>query len=144
MRVLGIDVGSVRVGVAMSDPLGMIASPLEVILRAQKNPFKRIAQLVEDNEVSVVVVGYPLRMNGEKGPATEAVEVFVKGLLQHVQVPVELWDERLSTAQAQRAMIETGARREKRKQDIDKVAAALVLQSYLDAQSHKGGLPCDG
>lgn len=137
MRFLGLDVGTVRVGVALSDPLGMIASPFEVIDRTQKNPFKRISVLVEEQAVGVVVVGYPLKLNGEKGPATEAVEFFVEKLRKDISVPVELWDERLSTAQAQRVMIDAGVRRDRRKQDIDRVAAALILQSYLDARPYK-------
>lgn len=134
-RILGLDVGSVRVGVALSDPLGMTAQPLEVIERRSTNPFQRIAALVAEHEVRRIVVGNPLRLNGESGLAAQAVDKFVGELRRHVAVPMELWDERMSTAQAERVMVTAGARRDKRKQAIDKVAAALILQSYLDAHA---------
>jgi putative holliday junction resolvase len=133
IRVLGLDVGSVRVGVALSDPLGLTAQPLEVIDRKKSDPFARIAALVDEHGVQTIVVGKPLTLSGAEGQAVHDVDAFVKRLQRSVTVPVEGWDERLSTAQAQRVMIAGGARREKRKQAIDKVAAALILQSYLDA-----------
>ena len=132
-RILGLDVGTVRVGVALSDPLGIAAQPFEVIDRRKTEPFARIAEIISENGVERVVVGRPLRLSGEAGPAVLAIEAFVAELVKRIEVPIELWDERLSTKQAERAMIEGGARREKRRQNIDKVAAALILQSYLDA-----------
>ena len=134
IRVLGLDVGSVRVGVALSDPLGMTAQPLEVIERRKRDPFARVAELVAENEVQRIVVGMPLRLDGSSGPAVEAIEKFIDELRAAVSVPIETWDERLSTAQAQRSMIAGGVRRKQRKERIDKVAAALILQSFLDAQ----------
>jgi putative Holliday junction resolvase len=132
-RLLGVDVGSVRVGIALSDPLGITAQPLEVIERRKVDPFARIAQLVREHEVARIVVGQPIQLNGAEGLAVQAVATFVAELARRVETPIELWDERLTTAAAERAMIEGGARRAERRQKIDKVAAALLLQSYLDA-----------
>ena len=141
IRILGLDIGSVRIGVALSDPLGMTAQPLEVIDRKRTDPHRRIADLVAEHEVTRVVVGRPLRLDGREGPAVAAVDKFVEALAQHVSIPIETWDERLTTAQAERAMIAGGARRDKRKGSIDKIAAALILQSYLDANSGGSGSP---
>ena len=135
-RILGLDVGTVRVGVALSDPLGIAAQPFEVIDRRVVEPFGRVAEIVKENGVERIIVGRPLRLSGEAGPAAAMVDVFVSALAEKVDVPIELWDERMSTAQAERAMIEGGARRETRRKNIDKVAAALILQSYLDATGH--------
>lgn len=132
-RILGLDVGTVRIGVALSDPLGIAAQPFEVIDRRKANALTRIAEIVSENGVERIIVGRPLRLSGEAGLAAQAVDLFVLELAAKVKVPIDLWDERLSTAQAERAMIEGGARRETRRQNIDKVAAALILQSYLDA-----------
>lgn len=134
VRILGLDVGTVRVGVALSDPLGITAQPLEVIHRKKTNVFRRIAELVAEHEVERLVVGQPLTLSGEEGQAAAAVGSFVQTLQKQIDVPIETWDERLSTAQAERSMIAGGARREKRKGSIDKVAAAIILQSYLDAR----------
>jgi putative Holliday junction resolvase len=129
-------VGTVRVGIALSDPLGMIAQPFEVIERKKTDPFARIAALVAEQEVTRIVVGYPLTLAGEVGPAAVSVDAFIAELERAVTVPIERWDERLTTAAAQRSMIEGGVRREKRRAGIDKVAAALLLQSYMDAKGH--------
>ncbi|MEK7703317.1 MAG: Holliday junction resolvase RuvX [Myxococcota bacterium] len=134
-RLLGIDAGRVRVGVALSDPLGMIAQPLEVILRKRDDPFKRIAALVIEYEVEGIVVGLPSQLDGSAGEAVHAIMHFVDKLRQKVSVPIETWDERMTTALAERTMIDAGVRREARRERIDKVAAALILQSYLDARS---------
>jgi len=139
IRILGLDVGSVRIGVALSDPLGITAQPLEVIDRKRSDPFRRIVALVEEKEVQRIVVGRPTRLDGADGPAVVAMHAFVESLRGQVSVPVDLWDERLSTAQAERAMILGGARREQRRRSIDKVAAALILQSYLDAKGWQVG-----
>ena len=135
--MLGLDVGTVRIGVALSDPLGYTAQPLEVIERKRTPPFARVAALVAEYEVTEIVVGLPLRLDGTEGPAVESVRAFTKELLASVTVPVVFWDERLSTAQAERLMISGGARREERRAGIDRVAAALILQSFLDARGRK-------
>lgn len=135
-RTLGVDVGTVRVGIALSDPLGYTAQPLEVIERKKTDPFARIAALVAEREVTLIVVGYPLTLAGEVGPAAQSVDAFIAELATKVTVPIERWDERMTTAAAQRSMIEGGARRSERRAGIDKVAAALLLQSYMDAKTH--------
>lgn len=136
MKILGIDVGSVRIGVALSDPLGLTAQPFAVLDRRRCDPIARIVELVREHEVTRIVVGWPLTLAGAAGLATQAVEAFVGELASRLEVPIERWDERLTTAAAERAMLEAGARRAKRRESIDKVAAALILQSYLDAKSH--------
>ena len=136
-RILGVDVGSVRVGVALSDPLGITGQPLCVIERKRQDVFARLAELVQEHEVEQVVVGYPVRLDGTIGPAAEAVDAFIAELEKRVSVKVTRFDERLSTAAAERSMIEAGARRVTRRANIDKVAAALILQSYLDSRSHE-------
>ncbi len=126
--------GSVRIGVALSDPTGSFAQPFEVVHRRKVDACIRIAELVRDYEVATIVMGRPLQLNGRAGLAVDAVESFAASLCIHVQVPLVWWDERLTTAAAERAMIEGGVRRQARRQSIDKVAAALILQGYLDAQ----------
>ncbi len=137
IRILGVDVGSVRVGVALCDPLGITAQPLLVIERKREDVFARLAALAREHEVTELVVGYPLRLSGEHGPATEAVDAFIAELAKHLTLKVTRWDERLTTAAAERSMKEGGARRAKRRANIDKVAAALILQSYLDSRRHE-------
>lgn len=131
--MLGLDLGDVRVGVALSDPLGMTAQPLEVIERYRL--LERVRELVAEYEVTRVVVGYPLKLDGKQGQAAVSAKAAAKELQEALSVPVQLWDERLTTAAAQRMLIGANVRREKRKQSVDKVAAALILQSYLDAHS---------
>jgi len=135
IRIMGIDVGTVRVGISLSDPLGITAQPLEVVQSKNQSPYPRILGIIEEYEVTRIVVGNPLQLNGEAGLASENIAQFVEVLKTKTDLPVELWDERLSTAQAQRVMIGGGARRSKRRESIDKIAAALILQSYLDANS---------
>ncbi|MEL6339899.1 MAG: Holliday junction resolvase RuvX [Myxococcota bacterium] len=135
IRILGVDVGTVRVGLALSDPLGLTAQPLEVVIRKQRDPGTRIRELVDEHHVQRIVVGQPYSLSGEESPATDAVASFVKDLRTRVTCPIELWDERLTSVQAERAMIEGGASRKKRRAELDKVAASFILQSYLDAHS---------
>ena len=136
MRILGIDPGTKRVGLALSDETGTIAHPLQ-FLPAQ--PAAKLLDLlktcVAERQVEAIVVGIPRNMNGTYGPAAEQARAFVAALQQVVTVPVHPWDERLTTVQAQRVLIETGMRREKRKQRVDQIAAAILLQSYLDHAS---------
>jgi len=131
---MALDVGSVRIGVALSDPTGTFAQPTETLLRYKK-PEARIAELLARHEVGTLVVGQPLTLKGEAGPAVRAIAAFVESLKKTVSVPIVMWDERLSTAHAERDMISLGARRATRRQHIDKVAAALILQSYLDSRA---------
>ncbi len=134
MRVLGLDVGSVRIGVALSDPLGLTAQPLTVIDVRKAPPEDRVRALCDEHEVQELVVGLPLRLDGSEGLAVQAVRKFVDKLKTKVSLPIELWDERLTTAQAERVMIGGGVRRKERRERIDQIAAALILQSYLDAK----------
>lgn len=136
-RAMGLDVGSVRIGVALSCPFGRMAQPL-VVLSRKDRPFEQIAQLCEKHEVQTLVVGRPLRLNGEAGPAVAAIEKFVDVLQERLGRRVTWVDERLSTAAAERTMISMGARRQTRRDNIDKVAAAIFLQSYLDARARDG------
>ena len=136
MRILGIDHGSVRIGLALSDELGMIAQPLEFV-PAEPLPaaLARIAELVRERNVERIVVGLPRNMNGTYGPAADKVKEFVASLQGAVTTPIKTWDERLTSAQANRALIEAGVRRDQRKGKVDKTAAAILLQSYLDSES---------
>jgi putative holliday junction resolvase len=133
MRILAIDYGTRRVGLAVSDETGTIALPLSFL------PAEPAAQLLEQlqktaNEKGVgeVVVGVPRNMNGTYGPAAEKARAFAAELQKTLTVPVRTWDERLTTVQAHRALIETGMRRDQRKLRVDQTAAAILLQSYLD------------
>ena len=132
---MGIDVGTVRIGISLSDPLGITAQPLLVVQSKHKSPYPRILEIIEEYEVTRIVVGNPLQLDGEEGLASRKIARFVEVLQTKTDLPVELWDERLTTAQAERVMISGGARRSKRRESIDMIAAALILQSYLDANS---------
>lgn len=136
-RVMGLDVGDVRTGVAMSDPLGMIASPHSVIpaedLEAQ---CAAVAKLAAENDVTEIVVGMPLNRNGEIGPQAEKVQHFIEALRGKVSVPVETQDERFSSASAERALLEANLSRKARKKVVDKIAAQQILQVYLDRRAN--------
>ena len=130
---LGIDLGSVRIGIAISDELGMIASPLKVIqVSEDEADITEIASIVESLDVKEIVMGLPRNMNGTYGPAADRVREFASKLEEKLDVPITLWDERLTTSQASRILIEADVSRKKRKQVVDKSAAALILQGYLD------------
>lgn len=131
IRILGLDLGTVRVGAALSDPLGMTAQPLEVIPRHALE--KRVVEIVDEHGVQRIIVGLPLKLDGSKGQAAQDVKAAVAKLRTLVTCPVELFDERLTTAQANKILIGADVRRDKRKQAVDKLAAALILQAYLDA-----------
>ncbi len=135
MRILALDYGTVRIGVAVSDELQMIAQPLEFV---PAEPFAavlaRLRQLIREKEVERIVVGMPRNMDGTFGPAAEKVNRFVDALKLDLVVPIETLDERLTTAQATRVLIQANLRRDRRKIKVDQTAAALLLQSYLDAR----------
>jgi putative Holliday junction resolvase len=132
MRILGIDHGTVRIGLALSDELGWTAQPLPFIETAQA---ARIAEIVEERAVTKIVVGRPRNMDGSYGRADDAVKEFVANLRSLVSIPIELWDERLTTSQANRVLIEGNVSRAERKKKVDSMAAQLMLQSYLDAHA---------
>jgi putative holliday junction resolvase len=133
MRVLGIDHGTKRVGLALSDETGTIAQPLEFLpAEPAEKLLGRLQEIVAERKAEEVLVGIPRNMNGTYGPAAEKVREFVAALQNVLTVPVKTWDERLTSVQANRILIETGMRREKRRERVDQTAAAILLQSYLD------------
>lgn len=135
MRTMGLDYGERRIGVAISDAFGWTAQGSEVIDRKiVKDELGRIAELVKLHEVDSLVVGLPKNMNGTIGPSGENCIAFAERLKQKLGLPVQLWDERLTTVAAERTLLEADVSRGKRKQVIDKMAAAILLQSYLDSK----------
>ena len=137
MRILALDHGTKRIGVAISDELKMLAQPLEYI---PAEPFAdfldRLKQLLREKEVELILVGMPRNMDGSYGPAALKVQDFVAALGHAVTVPIKTWDERLTSVQANRFLIQNKVRRDKRKEKVDKTAAAILLQSYLDGLAH--------
>ncbi|PIW22649.1 MAG: Holliday junction resolvase RuvX [Candidatus Aquicultor secundus] len=135
MRILGVDYGLRRIGVAISDPTGNMAQPLVVIEnRGNGSDIRRISQLVDEYKVQEVVVGLPVSMSGEKGIQAQAVLAYIEKLKPVLKVPVKTWDERLTTSFAERTLVESDVKRGRRKEIIDKVAAAIILQGYLDSK----------
>lgn len=133
MRTLAIDYGMRRVGVALSDPTGFLASALTVIQRQNDGQVvEEVQRIVQEREVEQIVVGNPITMKGEVGYRAESVHQFVRLLEQAVDVPVTLYDERLTTVSAERVLIEADMSRKKRKGVVDAVAATILLQSFLD------------
>jgi putative Holliday junction resolvase len=137
VRALGLDLGSKRIGVAVSDRSGTIASPLTVVARTgrQQEDHRRLAALAVEEEAEVIVVGLPLSLSGDLGPAARAALAEAEALASVVDVPVETYDERLTTVTADRALMEARMRAEARRRVVDKVAAAVMLQSWLDARA---------
>ena len=135
MRALGIDLGEKRIGVALSNSEGTMATPYEVVHRSgsRERDHQAIARLAEEAGAELLVVGLPLSLDGSKGPAAVAVEAEAADLSVQVGLPVELWDERLSTVEATRRLGAAGVRGRKRRHVIDQVAATVILQSWLDA-----------
>jgi putative Holliday junction resolvase len=138
MRWLGLDYGDKRIGVALSDEFGWTAQGLEVISNNNESTvFARISRIVEQYEVKEIVVGLPKNMNGTLGPRADISMTFAASLREMFNLPVHLWDERLTTVSAERALIEADVSRKKRKLVIDQLAASLILQGYLDSISTK-------
>lgn len=139
MRILGLDYGSKTVGVAVSDGLGITAQGLETIQRTQANKLRktlaRIEQLIKEYDVEKIVLGCPRNMNNTEGPRVQATLEFMEMLKRRTGLEVILQDERLTTVSAERVLMESGVRRENRKEVIDKIAAVFILQTYLDAQA---------
>jgi putative Holliday junction resolvase len=134
MRILAIDHGTKRMGIAVSDEMRTIAQPLEYIAAEPIDKFfERLAEIIADKQVSLIVVGVPRNMDGTYGPAAVKVQEFVTALKEAVTIPIKSWDERLTSVQANRYLIEADVRRSKRKEKVDKTAAAILLQSYLDS-----------
>ena len=143
MRILGLDYGSKTVGVAVCDPLGITAQMVETIVREREDKLRRtlarIQALVEEYKIERIVLGYPKNMNNTLGERAARTEEFKAALERRTGISVILWDERLSTAAAERVLIERGVRREHRKETVDQIAAALILQGYLDSVSVRNG-----
>ena len=135
-RFLGIDFGQKRIGLAISDETGQIAFPLCVLENSgQRRVAVEINKIITERKVGKLVLGLPLNLDGSKGMAVDNVEHFGDILKQYISIPLEFWDERLSTKIAERAMIEGGLSRSRRKQSIDQATAQIILQSYLDAHA---------
>ena len=135
MRVLAIDHGTKRMGIAVSDPSGMIALPLEFIPAEPSNAFlARLKTLIHEKEVELILVGMPRNMDGSYGPAAAKVQEFLALLKETIAIPIKTWDERLTSTQANRMLLQTDMRRKERKQKVDQAAAAILLQSFLDSR----------
>ena len=133
MRIMSLDVGSRTIGIACSDALLMTAQGIETIRRTSlENDFNRLQELIAEYEVHELVVGMPKNMNGTKGERAEKTEEFVEKMKEVIGLPVTYWDERLSTVMAERQLIAADVSRKKRKSVIDKMAAVVILQGYLD------------
>lgn len=141
-RIMGLDVGDVRIGIAVSDALGITAQAVTTLKRrGLESDLNELKALFEEYAAEKVVVGYPLNMDGTIGPQADKVKAFAEALSVRVGLIPILWDERLTTAEARKVLIGGGMRREKRKGVIDQMAAMLLLQSYLDAHGHEDSSP---
>jgi putative Holliday junction resolvase len=135
MRILALDHGTRRIGVAVSDEMKIIATPLEYIpAEPMEKVIERIQQLIREKEVELILIGMPRNMDGTFGPAAEKVNAFIEALQPHITTPIKKWDERLTSVMANRALLQGNVRRADRKQKVDKMAAAILLQSYLDSR----------
>ena len=135
-RLVGLDVGDARIGVAVADELGIGAQGLGVVRRSNlAGDLKRLAEFLADYPPERFVVGLPLNMNGSVGPQAQKVHAFARALERHFRVPVDTWDERLTTFEAHHTLAEMGVSSRKRRGLVDKVAAALILQGYMDHQA---------
>jgi putative holliday junction resolvase len=136
MRILGLDVGTKTIGIAISDEMGWTAQGLETITfqdQPTKKSYARLREIIEQYNVEKVIVGLPKNMNGTIGERGEACKEFAEKIKAKYQLPVQLWDERLSTVSAERMLISADVSRKKRKKVIDKMAAVVILQNYLDS-----------
>lgn len=141
MRLMGLDYGSKTVGVAVSDPLGLTAQGVETVWRKQENKLRqtmaRIEELISEYQVERIVLGYPKNMNNTVGERAVKSLEFKEKLEKRTGLPVVMWDERLTTVSANRVLMETGVRRENRKEHVDEIAAVFILQGYLDYLANK-------
>lgn len=137
MRVLALDAGEKRIGVAVSDPLGIIAQGVTVIVRKDpETDLNEIKKIVEEYKADSIVIGMPVNMDGTKGKSAEKTNEFVEVLKGRLSIPVHTYDERLSTKESEKFLISADVSRKKRKQVIDKMAAQLILESYLERLKH--------
>lgn len=141
MRIMGLDYGSKTVGVAVSDPLGLTAQGIEIVRRKSENKLRqtlaRIEEIAKEYGVEKIVLGFPKHMNNDIGERAEKSLEFKEMLERRTGLPVVMWDERLTTVEADRTMMETGIRRENRKEYVDMIAAVFILQGYLDYLFHQ-------
>ncbi len=137
MRKIALDVGTVRIGIATSDPMGIIASGYETFFRSndEEGDLKKIAALAIEKQADTFVIGLPLNMDGTEGEKVTEIRCFAEKLSNYTDAKIVFQDERLSTVSAEKLLIESGMRREKRRKVVDKVAATIILQSYLDRTS---------
>lgn len=144
MRILGLDYGTKTIGVAISDALGWTAQGLETITRQDPRnliaSIDRVREIIEEYEVTKIVVGLPINMNNTEGERVKSTMYFVNRIAKELDIEVETFDERLSTVSAERILMEGNVRRENRKDHIDKIAASIILQTYLDRETTKGEL----
>jgi len=132
-RLLGLDVGTKTIGMALSDTTLLIATPLATIRRSRfRDDVKSLAAVIAEHGVGGIVIGLPLSLDGSEGPRVQSTRQFARNLLEHIDLPVVFWDERLSTAAVERGMIEGDLSRRRRAELIDKAAAAYILQGFLD------------
>ena len=140
MRIMGLDYGSKTIGVAVSDPMGLTAQGLEIIRREEENKLRkslrRIEELAKEYQVEEIVLGFPKSMNNTIGERAEKSLQLKETLERRLGLPVIMWDERLTTVEADRTLIEAGVRRENRKKYVDMIAAVFILQGYLDAKAN--------
>jgi putative Holliday junction resolvase len=138
-RVMGLDVGSRRIGVAVSDPLGITAQGLETLQRTTKRrDFEHLQRVIQEYDVREIVVGLPLRMSGEEGIQSDKMQVFAEELRKRFRLPVHLWDERLTSVEANRLLRETDLSIEKRGKAVDRMAAILILQGWMEGRRASG------
>lgn len=138
MKIMGLDYGEARIGVSISDDLGMIATPLDTICERNRDiQLEKTVNLAKEHKVEKIVVGYPKHMDGTIGHRAQYTEEFAKDLSQRLGIPYELWDERLSSTEAHRILEEGGVSGKKRKTKVDKIAAVIILQGYLDSRGNK-------
>ena len=140
MRIMGLDYGSKTIGAAVSDPMGLTAQGLEIIRREEENKLRkslrRIEELVKEYQVEEIVLGFPKNMNNTSGERAQKSLQLKETLERRLGLPVIMWDERLTTVEADRTLIEAGVRRENRKKYVDMIAAVFILQGYLDAKAN--------
>jgi putative Holliday junction resolvase len=135
MRTLGLDVGEKRIGAALSDPEGIIATSLPIVeVKSEDDALERILAMAEEHEVERIVVGIPLSLDGTVGPQARKIQSFIEALGKRTGLAIDTWDERFSSVSAERVLVEAGVKRGKRKKRLDSVAAAFILQGYLDRQ----------
>lgn len=135
MRTVGLDVGDRRIGVAVSDATGLIASAVGNIVRSDddyEGDLKKTAAEIERLNGEQIVIGLPKNMNGTIGPRAQAIQQFAEDLKKYTSLPIAFWDERLTTVAAEKMMIQAGVRRDKRKKNVDRIAATFILQDFLD------------